>query len=121
MRNESENYNGGRVFRFVVFFKFILSFFVCFPRAVGVRDESKSEFLRLLHNSKLSGFESQEIYYNCLYCLFFINFLSKLPLIDHQLHSKPKHDFQVGMRPKKPKSIKHNFLIYGRTQISKKM
>ncbi len=43
-------------------FEFFLSFFVCFPREVGVKDELESESLRLLHDSKLSGFESREIY-----------------------------------------------------------
>ncbi len=67
---------------------------------------------RLLHNSKLSGFESREIY-NWLFQFLFFSFLSKLPLIDRQLDAKPKHDFQARKRPKKkPKSIKHNFLTF---------
>ncbi len=40
-----------------------LSFFVCFLREVGVRDQSESELSRLLQNSKLSGFESRENYF----------------------------------------------------------
>jgi hypothetical protein len=84
-------------------FSNLLSFFVCFPREVGVRDELESELSRLLQNSKLSGFESREISKAGVLMFFFI-FLSKLPPIDRQLLSKPKQDFQARKRPKKPKS-----------------